>query len=124
MSMSTAVAIINGRCSGIYNDESCICLDHTACTQTWHGEAIPGSPGNWPCPHDAGNVWGCKIRNHCPHKDDSTLCVWKEKCSGKILRGKLALELQNEHSVYESTNYLFLDPVCPGGSDYVCCDFY
>lgn len=93
LSMTASVAAINGPCSGRYNDESCICLDHTDCVKKWGGEAIPGSPGDWPCPHDGSNVWGCKIHNHCPHKDDSTLCVWKNRCSGRVLKGILALKL-------------------------------
>ncbi|KAK4232836.1 hypothetical protein C8A03DRAFT_48411 [Achaetomium macrosporum] len=101
--LPTAVfAAVGGRCSGSWNSDICICLDHNVCTGQYGGNAIQGSPGNYPCPNDPDNVWGCTVFDHCPGHDSSTGCVWRSGCPGTVLR----------------------DPVCPGGNDFVCCDYW
>lgn len=70
------LAAIGGRCSGDWGP-NCICLDKDACINKWGGTAYSGKAGNWPCPNDANNIWGCKI-NKC--KGDHTVCQWRDFC--------------------------------------------
>ncbi|EFR00316.1 hypothetical protein MGYG_03317 [Nannizzia gypsea CBS 118893] len=93
-------AAVGGRCSGEWNTDRCICLDHNVCTNTYHGWAYQGNPEtkNWACPFDGNNVWGCEI-SPCPGKGRNAVCKWKNECIGTVLP----------------------DPVCPGGGDFVCC---
>ena len=59
-SVATVHAAVGGYCSG-NPDRKCVCLDKGICA------GIEGSPrernpnGNFPCPSDPGNVWGCYI---------------------------------------------------------------
>lgn len=77
-----ALAKPGGRCSGDWNDSTCICLDRNACIYTYQGRAEKGSTGNWPCPSDPSNVQGCYIVNHCPGFGADTSCQWAETCGG------------------------------------------
>ena len=76
------LAAVNGRCSGVYNDGVCICLDRGTCTGKYNGLAIEGSAGSYPCPSDAGNVWGCYITRNCPTKGAGSACVWRHSPNG------------------------------------------
>ncbi|RYP08940.1 hypothetical protein DL765_008625 [Monosporascus sp. GIB2] len=96
------LAAVGGRCSGSYDDNLCICLDSDACSNQWGGTAVQGSSGDWPCPNDPDNVWGCYVLNNCPSMGSDTGCTWRNGCSGDILP----------------------NPVCPGGNDFICCDFF
>ena len=77
-----ALAAVNGRCSGGYNDGLCICLDHDTCTGTYNGYAVEGSGGNYPCPSDASNIWGCYITRNCPTKGSGSACTWTRNPNG------------------------------------------
>ncbi|KAK4168400.1 hypothetical protein QBC43DRAFT_297025 [Cladorrhinum sp. PSN259] len=100
---TTVFAVVNGRCSGSWDDKWCICLDQNVC-RSQGGVAHQGSPGNYPCPSDADNVWGCTFISNCPNRDSSTGCVWRNVGTG-------------------CTGTPLSDPVCPGGNDFICCDF-
>ncbi|KAK4096229.1 hypothetical protein N658DRAFT_459074 [Parathielavia hyrcaniae] len=102
---STVLAAVGGPCFGSHRDNKCICLDKTACVNTWGGTAVQGSPGNWPCPYDADNVWGCRVWDNCPTLGTDTGCVWRN-----ISPGCVGTPLPN--------------PVCPGGTDFICCDYF
>ncbi|KAK4119765.1 hypothetical protein N657DRAFT_604086 [Parathielavia appendiculata] len=98
------LAAIGGQCSGVWGNAYCICLDRTECVNRYGGWAFEGRPGSYPCPHDPDNVWGCEIVNGCPEYDISTSCVWTTiapGCRGRVLP----------------------DPACPGGNNFVCCDY-
>ncbi|KAK4035003.1 hypothetical protein C8A01DRAFT_38515 [Parachaetomium inaequale] len=96
------LAAVGGRCSGAYDNGQCICLDHNSCG-SYGGHAFEGSAGNYPCPHDAGNIWGCYV-DECPGFGSDTACRWNNYCSSS---GGSALP----------------NPVCPGGNDFVCCQY-
>ncbi|KAK4442532.1 hypothetical protein QBC34DRAFT_418562, partial [Podospora aff. communis PSN243] len=90
-----------GRCSGKYDDGRCICLDRQECFGTYGGSVVQGSPGAYPCPNDPDNVWGCYVYR-CPTMHMATDCRWKEACVG---------------------GRPITNPVCPGGNDYICCQY-
>lgn len=85
---ATVLGAVGGHCAAGYDQTLCICLDQGVCT-SYGGKPIRGSPGNWPCPYDGNNVMGCEISDHCPGKDKTTGCAWKDKCPYRVLRGKL-----------------------------------
>jgi hypothetical protein len=84
------LAAIGGRCSGTYNDGQCICLTRSSCS-SYGGFSFEGSPGNYPCPNDASNVWGCYVDN-CPGiAGSSDACRWRDYCGntgGTVLTSK------------------------------------
>lgn len=82
------LAAVSGRCSGSYNDNRCICLDKDVCRNRWGGTPVEGVRGDFPCPNDPSNVWGCYIMANCPTKGSDTGCTWRNGCPGTILRGK------------------------------------
>ncbi len=41
-----------GKCSSIYDDGNCICLDKDVCQNNYGGAAISGSENDVPCPGD------------------------------------------------------------------------
>ncbi|KAH6618173.1 hypothetical protein B0J18DRAFT_436700 [Chaetomium sp. MPI-SDFR-AT-0129] len=90
---TSIIAAVGGRCSSTWPD--CICLDRNVCESRWGGLAMEGEPGNWPCPSDPANVWGCII-SEC--EGINTWCTWTNTC-----------------------NNILPNPVCPGGNDFVCC---
>ena len=122
---SSIFAAINGRCSGSYDNGLCICLDKDVCRNRWGGEPYQGRPGDWPCPNDPANVWGCTIMTRCPGKGLDTGCAWRNGCTGKILPGETILSgvLCVPVVGFEAELTFFPDPVCPGGKDFICCDF-
>lgn len=73
-----------GRCSGAYNTDFCICLDHNACVNTYGGTTIQGGDGAYPCPNDADNVWGCFVSNNCPTLGSDTSCRWSNSCANPL----------------------------------------
>jgi hypothetical protein len=87
LALPAPILAAGGRCSGSWNTKDCICIDHNACVNTYGGRAIQGSPGNWPCPNDPDNVWGCSIIDNCPGFGPSTGCVWREGCPLTIFPG-------------------------------------
>ncbi|KAJ5378132.1 uncharacterized protein N7496_005541 [Penicillium cataractarum] len=96
----TALAAVGGRCSNNWGAD-CICLDQNVCSSQYGGQPYTGSPGNYPCPNDPGNVMACVI-NPCPNEGGNTGCRWNDPgICGNVLS----------------------DPVCPGGNDFVCCQF-
>lgn len=112
-------AYINGRCSGRYNDGACICIDHDLCVNTYGGRAYAGSPGDYPCPYDPNNIIGCEIYP-CPGYYRYTECLFKEGCDsvgGTPLAGKFPWPASRSYYSHS------IDPVCPGGANYFCCDF-
>ncbi|KAK0745756.1 hypothetical protein B0T18DRAFT_410104 [Schizothecium vesticola] len=92
-----AAAYVGGPCSGSHAANSCICLDKNVCTKTWGGKAVQGRSGDWPCPNDAADVWGCNMQQCMGF---FTRCAWKSSCKSWTD-----------------------DPLCPGGANFVCC-FY
>ncbi|KAK4119465.1 hypothetical protein N657DRAFT_650118 [Parathielavia appendiculata] len=101
--LPTSAFAAGGRCSGSWNDDRCICIDNNECRR-YGGDPIQGSPGDWPCPSDPDNVWGCWVWDNCPGLDSSTGCMWRNGCIAN--RGTVRRE-----------------EVCPGGVDFICCDF-
>jgi len=56
-----ASAAVGGKCVGNLA-HPCICLDKDLCKNYVHGTPIETeNSGNYPCPADAGNIWGCYI---------------------------------------------------------------
>ncbi|KAK4119764.1 hypothetical protein N657DRAFT_674725 [Parathielavia appendiculata] len=100
----SVLARIGGPCSGSHHNNRCICLDRNECVNRYGGRAFEGTPGNYPCPSDPGNVWGCTVYDRCPGYGGDTGCVWTNIApgcpSGRIIQ----------------------DPVCPGPNEFVCCD--
>lgn len=78
----SAFAAIGGKCSGDWG-ANCICLDKGVCANTWNGRPQQGSAGNWPCPYDADNVWGCYVAP-CKGKGVNTVCQWRDWCENSI----------------------------------------
>lgn len=90
-----SILAINGRCSSNYS--WCICLDQNVCRNKWGGTPVQGSPGNWPCPNDPDNVWGCEV-SFC--KGIDTWCGWRSECTARklsILPGKRTLAFTFAH---------------------------
>ncbi|EEH35066.2 hypothetical protein PAAG_06113 [Paracoccidioides lutzii Pb01] len=81
--IATPILAINGRCdarSQWGSRPDCICIDHNVCTNKYRGYAVQGSPGNWPCPRDGANVWGCMVGRPCVTRD--SYCGWRSVCTG------------------------------------------
>ena len=58
---AVASARVGSGCSGDLA-HPCICLDKDICKNTVHGTPVERDrKGNYPCPSDPGNVWGCYI---------------------------------------------------------------
>jgi len=83
------LAYVGGPCDGNYG-ANCICLDNNYCANTLHGRREQGSPGKYPCPHDADNIWGCFI-NNC--KGANTVCQWLDFCE----QGTIGYPLPGEY---------------------------
>lgn len=86
-------AAIGGRCTGEFNDDGCICLDHNDCTNLYAGSPVQGIGTALACPFDTTNVWGCYITDHCPTKTIITWCRWKEACPRPVRGGKFSVPL-------------------------------
>ncbi|KAK2743751.1 hypothetical protein FQN55_007155 [Onygenales sp. PD_40] len=74
---------LNTRCaaqSSLGDRPDCICIDHNECVSRWGGRAVQGAPGDWPCPWDGENVWGCMVGHPCVTHD--SYCGWKSVCEG------------------------------------------
>ncbi|KAK4126750.1 hypothetical protein N657DRAFT_630719 [Parathielavia appendiculata] len=100
------LAVVGGRCSGSWDTKWCICLDHNVCRDQFGGDALQGSPGNWPCPNDPDNVMGCRITRNCPTKDFHTACLWRnmvsalvETISFAVISVRAVCALQLDHCV-------------------------
>lgn len=85
------LAAVGGRCSRIWNDGACICLDHNVCANDYGGTPAQGQaiPNGFPCPDDPANVWGCYINRNCPGHGVDTACRWRGSCPGTVLSGKI-----------------------------------
>jgi hypothetical protein len=80
----------NEPCAGDWNSAGdCICINHNVCTNSYGGTAEEGSPGNYPCPNDGADVWGCVL--NCPGVSGLTLCTWSNECTGTVISGKINL---------------------------------
>ncbi|ELQ40338.1 hypothetical protein OOU_Y34scaffold00448g38 [Pyricularia oryzae Y34] len=75
--VAPVLAAVGGRCASNYG-ANCICLNKNTCRNTYGGRAEEGSAGNWPCPSDGNDIWGCFV-NNC--KGSSTVCQWKDFCA-------------------------------------------
>jgi hypothetical protein len=67
----------------------CICVDRGVCN-SYGGIAVEGWSGEYPCPNDPANVWGCYVEP-CPQIGGGTGCTWRSQCTGLVMPGKTCL---------------------------------